>query len=841
MASPCHAIVRGTLRVSGNTLAARGALPDAESGNPRVRSLHGSRIVSDCSLDGGRRMLLWHLTSDAPRSPHRVSPDDWVALDIGTWPVEPGQAVWVEVHLTRADGSTTDMRADAEWRHNAMGNSYWRAELPPFARGDVVRYQVRGLSPAGGVDGPASSFRVGPKLYLALMWHQHQPLYKDVSLPSPRGSYLQSTVRRHALRDYYSMAAMVAEHPAVRLTINLTPSLVSQIEDYATGGATDRALELTQIPAEQLSPSERDEILRTFFEANYDNQIRPHPRYAELREAARLGSLFDAKDIRDLQMWFNLAWFAKEFRDGDVHLATGETASVRRFIDRQRDFTVADIEAMVEEQYRILRAVVPIHRQLQEKGQIELTSSAYYHPILPLLVDSNLATLDRPGAVLPPRFAYPQDADAQVGLAIEDHTRWFGRPPAGMWPPEGAVSENILPVFARHGVKWIATDRGVLARSGEHGHDADDPDVFCQPYRAGGDEAPITVFFRDSWLSDHIGFHYQHHPDYVEAAREFLAQIRQRYARRITGDDDRVLTVILDGENAWSAYREDARPFLHALYRLLGVDPEIETVTMSQYLEGDASRGIAPHPLASQPRLTNLHTASWADEPGSAHGVDLGTWIGEPDENDAWVLLGEVRSHLEASGRTPDTAPAAYHAVYAAEGSDWFWWLGGDQESALDAELDEIFHAHLRGVYHALGEIPPPHVSPHRRPAAVLLTPTCPVAVLAPDERLVVRTTEPGRVTWTIDHSAPASADLIAVRGTEMDVRHFQRAIGPFPPGARELRIGIRPVGAPSDGPGTEGEAVFVVQLGQAPQGIPHSHSAIRPTDDPAGRSYTQA
>ncbi|HJU64030.1 MAG TPA: glycoside hydrolase family 57 protein, partial [Gemmatimonadaceae bacterium] len=517
-------------------------------------------------------MIVWHLTPDASRAPSRVSPADWVTLDIGTWPIEPGQVVWIELDAQHADGTTAQARHDARWLQNRGENSYWRVELPPFARGARVRYRVRARSPNGGVEGPEADFRVGPKLYLALLWHQHQPLYRDTTLPSPKGAYLQSSVRRHAIRDYYAMSALVAQYPAVHVTINLTPSLLSQIEDYVENGATDRALELTLVPAEELTAGERDEILRTFFDASYENQIRPHPRYAQLHAIARGDDALTAQDMRDLQMWFNLAWFAKEFRDGDVKLLTGDTVSVHRFVEQQRDFSFADLREMIDEQYKILRAIIPAHRQLQERGQIEVSTSPYYHPILPLLIDSDAATLDRPGATLPPRFAHPTDAEAQVRLASRDYVRWFGTRTRGMWPAEGAVSPSMVPILARHAVRWMATDRDVLARSGLWGYDASDPNVLCQPYLVEDGESSVAAFFRDTWLSNHIGFHFQQRPNYAEAAHEFLRQIKERFAWRVTGADDPVLTVVLDGENAWSAYRDDARPFLHALYGLLERD-----------------------------------------------------------------------------------------------------------------------------------------------------------------------------------------------------------------------------------------------------------------------------
>jgi len=466
-----------------------------------------------------------------------------------------------------------------------------------------------------------------------LLWHQHQPVYKDTSHPSPKGSYLHPFVRLHALRDYFSMAALAAEHPGIHLTINLTASLLWQIEDYLEHGATDWQLELTLKPAESLSAEERQQLLGSFFAAHWHNQIYPHPRYKQLFEQRLERQPFSVQDLRDLQMWFNLAWFGKDFREGEVALPTGEIASVQGFIEKGRSFSLADVEAMVAEQYKIMRAIVPVHRQLQAQGQIEVTTTPFYHPILPLLVDTNQASIDRPGAVHPPRFSFPEDAETQVHEAIEYYQECFGRPPRGMWPAEGAVSQSVVPIFAQHGIQWIATDRGVLERSGRWGYNVNDPDVLCQPYRAEVGQHVVSVFFRDTQLSDAIGFQYQGYTDYDQAAKDFVRQVKERFAWQVGGDDDRILTVALDGENAWGAYRDDGRPFLHALYTLLENDTELETITFSEYLEGSSGRGLAPHPIETQTRVYDLFTGSWIDEIGSAPGVDLGTWIGEEEEN----------------------------------------------------------------------------------------------------------------------------------------------------------------------------------------------------------------
>lgn len=568
-------------------------------------------------------MNIWHDTTDARRTPHRVSAGAVVELTIGTWPIAPGQSVSVRWDVVGPDGVRSETAIPAAWHHNEGANSYWIAEIGPCLEGSQVTYAAHGKSADGTAATREFTFSVKPSLHIAWLWHQHQPLYRDPAAPSPTGSYRAPWVRLHALRDYYSMPALAAQHD-VRVTFNLTPVLLRQLDDYLHG-ATDVALDLTRTPTESLSRSQVEDVLSTFFDADWHNQIFVHPRYRQLLEQRMAGTRFSRHDVRDLQMWSNLAWFGHEFRVAPVRLITGETVDVAGFVGKGRGFTHAEVMAMVEEQYKVIRAIVPLHRALQDGGQIEVSTTPAFHPILPLLIDTDRAYIDRAGTTRPPRFAHAEDADAHLALARDDYAERLGRPPTGLWPAEGAVSAEAAVLVGRAGFTWLATDAGVLARSGQWGYQASDAMVLCQPYRAEAASESVAVFFRDTDLSDGVGFRYGQYADPQAAVLDFVRAVETRILDRLVGDEDRVLTIVLDGENAWGGYPDDGRPFLQALYGWLSTDPRVKTVRFSEYLSGNPARGIAPHPVPELTRVYDVATGSWIDEPGSAPGVDLGT------------------------------------------------------------------------------------------------------------------------------------------------------------------------------------------------------------------------
>ena len=769
-------------------------------------------------------MQVWHSTADTPRLPERPAAGERVTVRAGSWPIEPGQSLWLELRVEPLCGAVTHQRIDCVWDGNHGSNSYWSADIGPFGRGAKVSYAIRGRSGSDEVTAAAVTFQVRPRLHLALLWHQHQPFYSP-SGEAPGGF---PWVRLHAIRSYYGMAALLADHPRVHATINITASLLEQIEGYAAGRATDRALELTLRPAEALDKNERVELFTTFFEADWHERIFPYPRYRELFARRVQRERFTARDLRDLQMWFNLAWFGTEFRTGEVRLITGDTASVRRFLEKGQDFSTTDVEHMIAEQQKILRAIIPLHRALQDQGQVEVSTSPFAHPILPLLLDTDQATIDRPGAVPPPRFAYPEDAEGQVGLAIAEYRRWFGRPPRGMWPAEGAVSAGVGPVFARQEIHWIASDRGVLERSGRWGYPAGDPTVLCRPYRLEEAGHALAMFFRHDVLSNLIGFDLRKQPDPDAAAAALVARIKEDVVCRIPTGNDHVLTLALDGENTTSGYSDDGRPFLAALYRRLEADEDIQTVTFAEYLDGNIECGVAPHPLDEQQRVHNLFTGSWIDEPGSRLGVDLGTWIGESEENLAWFMLLCVRLDLAARGVTSESAPAAFRALYAAEGSDWFWWLGDDQNSGSDAEFEALFRSHLTAVYRCLGLDPPEFLRRHIVPHPVLWTFPAPVGEIQSGDDLVVRTNCPGILEWQVGNEPRQESPLFRiVRGTAGFNRHELR-IRADRPEARDIRLRFRcsHEDCHGDGPCCRSEW-SVVHIRSVPGPDDHDHDRV--------------
>jgi len=588
------------------------------------------------------------------------------------------------------------------------------------------------------------------KPYVAFLWHHHQPPYFEPAAGD--GVLALPWVRLHAARDYYQMGALAARFPGLRLTFNFTPALLAQFDAYLERGARDRLQELSLRDFGGLTAAEEDLLIASSFDADFRNQIKDHPRYFKLYRKFCRREAFSRDELTDAVALFNLAWTAEIFREEPVALETGVRLELAELFRRGGGYRPADVEAIIAAQLEIMRAVVPLHAALAAEGRIEICTTPFYHPILPLLHDTDDAIIDRPGSRHPRRFARPADAREQVVRALAFFERRFGFRPAGMWPAEGAVGQEAVAYFEEAGVKWVATDEGVLAASRREDGAPFDPrhaDVLFRPYRVGAGN--LAAFFRHRGLSDAVGFVYQHWRDPAGAAADFAKQLRSllelAFARSF---GDAVVTVILDGENAWGAYRRHGVPFLTELYGILARGEPARCVTFAEYLEGTPARDLAPHPPATLERVGELACASWIDEAGSLPGNDLGTWAGEPEENRAWDFLGAAREALASSEAVPRLRERAYDFILRAEASDWFWWYGDDQGGGADETFDRLFRANLRAMYDLLGEPAPPALDAPIAPRRVVWRPDLPVH-LRPGDLLVVEWGEPGEIRFGVN------------------------------------------------------------------------------------------
>src|SRR5579863_8016003 len=357
-----------------------------------------------------------------------------------------------------------------------------------------------------------------PRIHLCFVWHMHQPFYKDLIT----GEYRLPWTRFHALKDYYGMVKVLEAFPAVHQTFNLVPSMIVQIEEYASDKAADPFLECAVKPSLELSPAEQDLVLKYFFQANVGRMIHRYPRYGELYDAfqkagadpQRARRLFGFQDLRDLQVLSQVAWFDEEFQEHDPE--------VKALIAKERRYTLEDQALMARKQREILGKVVPVYREFAQRGQIEISTTPFYHPILPLVCDSDIADVSHPHVPLPSRFRYPQDARHQLQTAREFIEREFGRAPVGLWPSEGSVSDEALSIAAETGFEWAASDNGVLAQTLRR---TAGPDLAYHSYLWKQGEQQIRMIFRDHFLSDQVGFVYSK-MGAAEAADHFLERIR---------------------------------------------------------------------------------------------------------------------------------------------------------------------------------------------------------------------------------------------------------------------------------------------------------------------------
>jgi alpha-amylase/alpha-mannosidase (GH57 family) len=563
------------------------------------------------------------------------------------------------------------------------------------------------------------------RIHLVLLWHMHQPQYRD---PATR-RYILPWTRLHALKDYWGMVRVLEEFPAVRATFNVVPSLAAQLEEYAGGKFDEPWFTLAFSPADSLTDEDKAELLLRGFQANLDHLIGRWPRYKELFDRAHSGDsalvirTFAPRDWRDLQLLSQLAWMDEEY------LATDPQVSA--LSKKGSDFTEADKQSLRAKQLELLARVLPEYRRARDAGQIEISTTPFYHPILPLLCDTDIARQANPGTPLPsPAFRHPEDAREQLVRARVYHERLFGEPPVGLWPSEGSVSNDALSIAAELGFRWFASDEGVLGRTLNigFGRDGDgvpsNADRLYAPLRIRLGEREIAGIFRDHYLSDLVGFVYSR-MDAVAAAEDLYRRIRA-VAERVLSRGPLTLPLILDGENAWEYYPGNGREFLRQFYGRISRDVDIRALTVSEALR-EASEIATVQGIA----------------PGSWINANFDVWIGHKEDVTAWELLARAREfyarqlarHERGEPNAPNNAQltAAFDALLMAEGSDWCWWFGPEHSSANDEEFDAFFRQLLSEAYQSLGRDAPDELAEpiKQKPA--------PAHVVAPSAFLNVR------------------------------------------------------------------------------------------------------
>ncbi len=529
-------------------------------------------------------------------------------------------------------------------------------------------------------------------LYLSFIWHMHQPFYRDPL----KGTYILPWVRLHGTKDYLDMVSILDEYPRVRQNFNLVPSLLEQLIDYIENNAGDEFLNVTLKDPTNLSYAERVFVLENFFLANWHTMIKPFPRYNELLQKrgysvnkevlSRSVRYFSDQDIRDLQTLFNLVWIDPSLREIDKGL--------KELTMKGSNFTEEEKHYVIKKQFEILRAIIPKYKEVFLRGQIELSVSPFYHPILPLLYDTNSAMVSSPNIKLPAkRFSAPEDVEAQVRMALEYFESIFGKRPSGLWPSEGAISEEVLRILVKLGIRWCASDEEVLGRSKgiilrDQSGLAKEPSILYRPHFF----EEIGIIFRDHRLSDLIGFVYSGWKT-EGAVEDLITRLKDIHSRL----DERpyLVSIIMDGENAWEYYPNDGRDFLNDLYRRISSEEWIETITISEYLDRFGE-------IWKDQRLNKIVPGSWIN-------ANFNIWIGHEEDNLAWEYLKEARDELirfERENPEVDTS-SAWKLIYIAEGSDWNWWYGDEHVSETQEEFDELFRNNLIGVYKFIGKEPP--------------------------------------------------------------------------------------------------------------------------------------
>jgi len=523
----------------------------------------------------------------------------------------------------------------------------------------------------------------------------HQPSYR-----ASDGEYRQPWVYLHAMKDYADMAWHLEQVASARATVSFAPVLLDQLDDYSAQfearSFRDPLLRALQ-RGDADAPDRRRQLAYQLCRANYERIVRRFPAYERLFHLAEAeawgGQPLSEQDRADTIVWYHLAWLGEGARRSDVR--------AQDLMAKARAFDAADRNVMLDIVGDQVRGIVERYRRLAHDGRIELAMSPYSHPMMPLLIDFAAARESRPSVALP-AAAYPggeQRITDQLKAGVSTHAAHFGSSPRGCWPSEGGISERTIAALCARRFAWTASGELVLAnslRASAHGADPGPREGYLYtPYAVHTEAGTIACFFRDDDLSDRVGFIYA--PWRADDAVADLTAALESIAQQPSDGPARVVTIILDGENAWEHYADNAFEFLSTMYRRLSTNPTLNLTTFAAHLA---------HSPALPP-LERIVAGSWV------YGT-FETWVGDPDKNHGWDLLCAAKRAYDetlAAGVLGEAEREnAQRCLRRAESSDWFWWFGGYNPPAPVRDFERLYRRHLRDLYAALGRAAPPEL-----------------------------------------------------------------------------------------------------------------------------------
>ena len=527
------------------------------------------------------------------------------------------------------------------------------------------------------------------KLSIAFLWHMHQPLYKDIN---ENGIYYMPWVRLHAVKDYLDMLLIADKYDKIKLNFNFVPVLLDALIDYTDSNTHDIHSKLTVTDVHELTFDDKVYILNNFFDANYRHMIKHHAYYETLYKK-RLTiedtnvECFSDQEYSDIMALFNISWMDPCWKEIYPEIKT--------LTEKEKNYTLDDRQRIIEIQRDIIRNIIPQYKEHQQRGKIELQTSPYYHPILPLLLNMKDAKASATRYPLPKGdFNMKDDAYKQTVNALDRMEELFGKRPKGIWPSEHCISKDTLDCLIKAGVNWTLSDEGVLSSSlkkefiRDHRGSIIDPYDVTQVYNYKNTKGDINLVFRNSVIPNLISFEYPLHEtkDSLNDIYDRIKTIQSKLEN--SPSDNHLLLIAMDGENSWESFENDGIDFLNGLYSKINEDTSLDCVLLSDYIENN-----------QKTQLNKITPGSWIN-----HNFQL--WIAEPTKNLAWEYLNNTCNDLYKFERqgvfSQEQLKQAREELQIAQGSDWFWWYGEPNDSGQDNIFDYLFRQHLMNVYRAL-------------------------------------------------------------------------------------------------------------------------------------------